>query len=101
MTYTLLAGAKDLALIMHQDGSVFRYNLGRRDGIVFYQDADHAAALNPGENLSWTYYGKTFDGMPALRAWWDYVRLPGDLGETDFAKRRVDKALADLLTDAA
>ncbi|AEF57275.1 hypothetical protein [Mycobacterium phage MS810] len=75
MSYTLLAGSSNgLALVSHPDGGVFRYNFGRPDGIIFYQNADHLEAFNPGDNLLWDYYGRKFDTLDSLRVWWTYNR---------------------------
>ncbi|ASR87127.1 hypothetical protein J4T94_gp091 [Mycobacterium phage Krypton555] len=73
MRYTLLAGSRDgLALVMHEDGETYRYNLNGQ--VIAYQLADHAGAFYPGTSETWHYVGKTFDSVQQMQVWWRYER---------------------------
>jgi hypothetical protein len=81
-----------VALIMHDHGQVYRYdmsNVDRGHDVVAYVLADSEDMFDPGNYSHWQYIGKTFDNMNLLRVWWRYDRLPS-LGDNS---RKVAKTL--------
>lgn len=76
MAYRLHASAGDLALVIHDDYSIYRYNLGNAStDIVTYQLADHEGAFEPGKAGQWTFHNDAvFETFEALLVWWRYDR---------------------------
>ena len=72
MAYKLLAGKGDLVLVEHDDGNVYRYNLGRPDKIVYYKLADHPGARAGRDG--WVYFDRDFGTVQQMHTWWTYDR---------------------------
>lgn len=73
--YTLHAVAGNLALVIHPDGKLYRYNMAWGDGIITYQLADHPRAFDPGVAGEWTFHRDVvFSDLDGFRVWWTYQR---------------------------
>ncbi|AEK07118.1 hypothetical protein SEQ_HALENA_86 [Mycobacterium phage Halena] len=78
MSYTLFAASSNgLALVTHKDGEIYRYNLGRRDGVITYENTKYAKPFTPDEMGGWELFNRTFSTARNMQVWWQYDRSGG------------------------